>query len=720
MSELMGPGAGQPVPRRMQEPSSASGPQQPARMAPPAVPTLPDPVRHVAPTPPQAARDSRRHLVAFGAGALAVLGAAASGFGYLLSGGSSDGEAKKIDNAAGETFLKPDDPILSAPETAEPAFARETPTPEPSPTPSAEPSAAPTPDSDSLPDQPDQQRTIRPERREGSRKSGGRGEPRKANRNRRVLQDPSDDDMSGTNPERSRDTEPEKNREADSSPAEVEPSKAFQAPPPGATLTATSPLAPQLPLKTTAAWHLARRAGIGVSAADVADIERLGIPGWIDAQLKPETIDDSHVEAVIAKFFPWANAATADVARHTNQLHRIGPQVTNSLLARARFTKRVLAEQVIDVIANHIYVPIPNKAIAYSAEYDQLLRKHALGRYADTLHALITHPALLVELDNHVNTKANPNENLGRELLELYTVGVGHYDEDDVRHSALLLTGHSLDWQKYRYLYRANQHHTGPLHIMEFADPNEDPAAGPELLGRYVEYLAKHPGTARRLAHRFAVRFISDEPSEHTVNELAEAYLRADTSVAALVKATLTHPDFMAAVGQKWRRPMELISSISRAAQVYRVKPEGRLGGGEEYSIGTYGWLIQQARNLPRAWPVVDGYPDSAHYWNSAATTLQMINATQDAVLGDKKESGLTSWSTALGINAGDDAPTVARRITWHLTGYEWSEAHLGNIAMLLAGGETATGQAVPAKDLDFWVSQAVRVIFASPYASLR
>ena len=646
------------------------------------------------PTPTPASRDprGRRRVIALGAGAAALAGLATAGAGALLAGsGDTSGPAPQRPEPNPEP-LTLDKPVLGSPPPAGGAGAAASRTPEasPSPSPEADPSSA-------------------------------NSQEVQKSTSRRVLHDPSDGDMPDGSTAAEGDTPPAHDPQEQASFADVEPSEAFRAAPPEPTLTATSPLAPGLTLETTEAWHLARRAGIAVSAADVANIDAMGATAWIAAQLDPEAIDDSWVEGVISEHFPWVGLTAAEIEPLTDDSSKTAPQLTNALLLRYRFSKRVLAENVIETLANHVYVPSYGKAPSFTPEYDRMLRQHAMGRYADLLHAALTHPALLIELDNQVNTQENPNENLGRELLELYTVGVGNYTETDVRQSALLLTGHGIEWETRTYLYRAKYHHTGPLQVMDFTDANADADAGPELLRRYADYLASHPGTAQRLAHRFAVRFIADEPSQDTVDALAQAYLDADTSIPALVTATLTHPEFNKSAGQKWRRPTELIGSIARAAQVQHVTPRGRLSAGEPYNYGVYGWLIETGRDLPRAWPVVDGYPDTASYWNSASNTLQMLNATQDAVIGDKEESGQTSWATALSIAAGDNVFDVAKRITWHLTGYRWPEAHLSHVAsMLLGGGQPTADSTMAGEHLDHRVGHAVRVTFASPYASLR
>ncbi|MFV0463025.1 MAG: DUF1800 family protein [Nostocoides sp.] len=350
----------------------------------------------------------------------------------------------------------------------------------------------------------------------------------------------------------------------------------------------------------------------------------------------------------------------------------------------------------------------------------------ALGRFADLLHALLTNPGILIRLDNETSTATNPNENLGRELLELYTVGVGHYTEGDVRQSALLLTGHGVDNATMIYRFNPADHHVGALQIMDFKTNNGTAAGGPEALKAYLTYLARHEGTAEHLARRFAVRFISDDPAQATVDELAKVYLDNDTNLKALVRATLTHPDFAASAGSKWRRPMEFLPTISRASKISTFDPPGKFvpgRSGDLIKIGLWGNLIQSGQHVPRRWPDVDGYPDIADYWNSAAATMAMWNAAQDAVLGDETESGLTKWSAVLGIKGGDNAMATAKRITWDLTGWEFPDDDINRVAALLASGGSSAADVtsvVHPQNFESCISQAVRVTFASPFGFLR
>ncbi|MDO4242892.1 MAG: DUF1800 family protein [Actinomyces sp.] len=493
---------------------------------------------------------------------------------------------------------------------------------------------------------------------------------------------------------------------------------------PQATVTAVSELAPGLTLRTTPAWHLARRASTAATAEIAAEIEARGTTAWIDWQLNPSRVNDSRAEQIIATHFPWAAVSGPALTTATGgKPYLAPPMIANSIFMRARFGNRVLADAVAEMMADMVYVPLLGKAQSMVTGLDTILRTRSLGRYADLLLAALTDPALLRELDNTVSTKNSPNENLGRELLELYTVGRDAYTEDDVKGATIMLTGHGVDWTTRTYLYSPKLHATGTVKILGFSDPNTDAAQGPDLLKRCVEYLCAHQATATRIATRIARRFISDNPSDAVIAAIARAYLDNGTRIAPAVRVALTHKEFHQSVGKKWKRPTEVIMSIARAAGVESVLPPGRASANDVWNLGAYGWLVRDAGHQPRMYTSVDGYPDTAEYWMSTSRMMTMWNAVQRAVPGDTKESGRTDWVRALSITAGDSAKTTAERITWHLTGYVWDDSHLESIARILAGMPMSGGLAdwkVVSNHLSGYVEQAVRLTYASPYGSLR
>ena len=143
-------------------------------------------------------------------------------------------------------------------------------------------------------------------------------------------------------------------------------------------------------------------------------------------------------------------------------------------IARAFWSRRQLLEILVDVFSNLLAVTCPSSEVwdnrhRYDAE---VIRRHALGRYDDLLVTAVTHPSMLTYLSNATSSKVDPNENLGREVLELHTVGTdAGYTERDVRTSALILTGLSVDWHTGEARYRTGYHHVGPVRVLDFS-PN--------------------------------------------------------------------------------------------------------------------------------------------------------------------------------------------------------------------------------------------------------
>ena len=201
--------------------------------------------------------------------------------------------------------------------------------------------------------------------------------------------------------------------------------------------------------------HLLRRATYGPTPATLAEAASLGVNGWLDRQLNPAGIADAACDALMTRL-PLAGASIAAVraALPVHSYDAFG-QLGRATIARAIWSKRQLFETVTGFWANHLHVAAPSSGIWDSrADYDaQVIRKHAFGRFADMLKASARHPAMLTYLDNRSSTKAHPNENYARELMELHTVGM-IYSEDDVKAAANLLTGLTVA-KSGRYTYDA-------------------------------------------------------------------------------------------------------------------------------------------------------------------------------------------------------------------------------------------------------------------------
>ena len=170
--------------------------------------------------------------------------------------------------------------------------------------------------------------------------------------------------------------------------------------------------------------HLLRRATFGARAGDVADLNKLGINGWLELQLTPSKLKDPEGGAAWAAF-PLAGAPTKTIlAKVETYGWDAMLQTTYGTLGLQVFSERQLMEITIDIFANHLHVPIPGEQWATSpGYYRNVIRKYSFGKFSSMLQAAMKHPAMLNFLNNDESRKEHVNENLGRELLELHTVG---------------------------------------------------------------------------------------------------------------------------------------------------------------------------------------------------------------------------------------------------------------------------------------------------------
>ena len=261
---------------------------------------------------------------------------------------------------------------------------------------------------------------------------------------------------------------------------------------------------------------------------------------------------------------------------------------------------------------------------------ENAIRPNVTGRFADLLWAAISHPVMLFYLDNQVsrgpNSKAAKggefglNENLGRELLELHTLGSnGGYTQNDVTELAKLLTG-------LRFT------NAGKMFSPHFAEPGPETILGKSYgseiesldhIRAFMEDISVHPQTAQYLAQKLATHFISDTPNPDLISHMADAYLRADGSLTALYGAMLEHQAAWGAFGAKVKQPFDFYVSGLRALG---VTPDD-VGSLDTNGIVTHITqpLAQMGQPLFRAGGP-DGWPEHAEAWITATGLASRVS----------------------------------------------------------------------------------------------
>ncbi len=401
---------------------------------------------------------------------------------------------------------------------------------------------------------------------------------------------------------------------------------------------AVAPTVPAPPASLTgvaAARHLADRATFGATPAVVDRIRRIGPAAWIDEQLDPRRLPDA--EARLAGFGTLRANNSANEAVRVADEQRLFAELDHATLLRAVYSERQLYEVMCDFWTNHFNISRQAKWLTQlkTVDNEKVVRPHALGRFVDLLLASAASPAMLVYLDNYASNAASSsgvNENYGRELLELHTLGIidgAHvYSETDVLGVAKVLSGWTIEWDegpsKYGFRWGHWLHSREAVSILggawrRPARPNwgDYDVHGKGDAESLLRFLARHPSTARHLSNKLARRFVRDDPPRALVDRLASVYVANDTAIAPVLRALLTSPEFAASAGAKVKRPVDWLYSAMRCtrAQV----PSDPMGA----SATT---LRQATRMLGQPLferPSPDGWPDRAAVWSSSQGLLR-------------------------------------------------------------------------------------------------
>ncbi|MBA2553576.1 MAG: DUF1800 domain-containing protein [Geodermatophilaceae bacterium] len=456
--------------------------------------------------------------------------------------------------------------------------------------------------------------------------------------------------------------------------------------------------------------HLLRRATFGPTPTLLADIRQRGAATWLDEQLQPAQIDDAAMDSLLRRY-TLISAPLSQLLSLTEP-RLASTQLVAATFARQVWSKRQLFEVMVDFWSNHFNVFTPHVAtyITKPIEDRSVIRPNALGRFEDLLLASAKSPAMLAWLNNEDSQKDEPNENYGRELLQLYTVSpAAGYSEADVLNSARILTGRSTD-DLGSFLYKKDSHHVGTVKVMTWSSANASATGGMAVGDSYLRYLARHEQTAHALSRKLAIRFVSDDPPPALVEMLAGVYLDGGTAIVPWLRALFESPEFAAAVGRKTRRPTEDIIVTARVLGLQPpttgVKPIGTL-------VADCGRMGQP----PLGEFEVTGYSDVASGWYSVSATLGLCNLHRSIARGYPKTLPRPELSTLLAGPAMATHGAMVDRLSVALTGQTLRTDHRN--ALLAYAGMTAS-QTYNQASVNLWLADLTEMVLDSPYLKLR
>jgi uncharacterized protein (DUF1800 family) len=366
-------------------------------------------------------------------------------------------------------------------------------------------------------------------------------------------------------------------------------------------LTACSSM--KIPQSQTIA--LADRISWGANSETLTRINNLGAESYLDQQLHPgapaslplqaqqqiNSMEISRKSMVQLTNELDLQKQTADAIvdqesrklaqqKYWQHLYQLGRETATRSLLRDLYSPQQLQEQMTWFWMNHFSVYQDKNGLrTMLADYEDQMRKQALGRFRDLLETSTRHPAMLLFLDNHQNARGHINENLARELMELHTLGVdGGYSQRDVQELARILTGLGVNRSSRPAAIRRELLAQYRRHGLVEFNPQRHDYGSKVFLGQPVhtqgeaeledalDRLARHPATARFISRKLAVYFVRDTPSQGLIDAMTQRYLHTDGQIAAVLQTLFHSTEFRASLGQKFRDPLHyLLAGIRRA-----------------------------------------------------------------------------------------------------------------------------------------------------------
>jgi uncharacterized protein (DUF1800 family) len=239
-------------------------------------------------------------------------------------------------------------------------------------------------------------------------------------------------------------------------------------------------------------------------------------------------------------------------------------------------------------------------------EQNELLRKMAAGNFGHLLHAISRDPAMLDYLNNNQNRKGHPNENYAREVMELFTLGIGNYTEDDVKEGARAFTGWMHDGQQF--VFNRRQHDDGVKrflnHIGNF-DGND-----------VLDIILEHPSCPKFISSELFAYFVYPDPEPNLVESMGHLLKQSKYELRPLLKTIFTSRAFYSsdAIGVQIKSPVQLVAGTVHMLGIAPPPPQ----------------MMFQALTLmgqvPLMPPNVKGWP-GGHTWVNASTMFMRYNA---------------------------------------------------------------------------------------------
>ncbi len=400
--------------------------------------------------------------------------------------------------------------------------------------------------------------------------------------------------------------------------------------------------------------HLHRRTGFAATWNEIERDLKDGPQASIDRVLAGKS-----ATAGVAEEFESTASLLADSAVTSGDPARLKAW----WLFRMLFSPDPLAERLTLLWHNHFATSnFKVNNLAFMHRQNELFRKLGRGGFGELLSAVVHDPAMLVWLDVPSNRKTHPNENLARELMELFTMGVGQFTEPDVKEAARALTGWSLENETFRHV--PLRHDSGAKTILG----KRDHWNGDDV----VRIALEHPATARRLAWRIGQLLLGERASKTADLDALASGLRANNlNIGWAVETVVRSQAFFANqnLGDRVLSPVEFTVGAARALELFQPPPS---------TLMLAEWCTRLGEDLFYP-PNVGGWP-GGRSWLTARSLIGRVNFVT-ALLGGTR-IGLDHPVNVLALAQHHGEKDVMRFTTRLLRGTEPSTALSQRIAV--------------------------------------
>ncbi|GAC1342292.1 MAG: hypothetical protein NVSMB27_01000 [Ktedonobacteraceae bacterium] len=342
--------------------------------------------------------------------------------------------------------------------------------------------------------------------------------------------------------------------------------------------------------------HMLRRAGFGATADELAMYRSLSYSGAVDRLINYSQVSDDDTEKRL-------QALNLDLSKPVNQ--------QRWWLLRMVWTQRPLLEKMTlfwhGVLTSSFRKVGGKKGYARMMIQNQFLRTHVFDSYDNILLGITSDPAMLVYLDLTKSSKHAPNENYARELMELFTLGLGHYSQQDVFEGAAALTGWHVKGETARYV--PSDHNDLPKHYLG--------QTGNFDYKDVIRILTNHPATPWFICRKLFTFYAYENPSNDDLKPLVDAYVQSNHNMGEVMRTLLLSPQFSSkqAYRNRVKSPVEYTVGALRA-----LNGQGT-GDGLPYLTALMGQTLFDPPNVA-GWP---GDKVSA-LWLNSGTWMMRLN----------------------------------------------------------------------------------------------